>query len=77
MTKNQKAFLFDLLETASPTGFEVEGQRKWAGYVKKFADSVDNDAYGTAWATIKGSVKTPRKVMLEAHATRSGTWSSL
>ena len=72
MTKNQKAFLFDLLETASPTGFEVEGQRKWAKYVRKFAGSVDNDAYGTAWATVKGSVKAPRKVMLEAHADEIG-----
>lgn len=72
MTKTQKAFLFDLLETASPTGFEVEGQRKWAGYVRKFADSVENDAYGTAWATIKGSTKAPKKVMLEAHADEIG-----
>ena len=72
MTKTQKTFLFDLLQTPSPTGFEVEGQRKWAGYVKKFADSVENDAYGTAWATIKGSARSPRKVMLEAHADEIG-----
>ncbi|MEZ5329711.1 MAG: M20/M25/M40 family metallo-hydrolase [Verrucomicrobiales bacterium] len=72
MTKTQKAFLFDLLETASPTGFEVEGQRKWAGYVRKFANSVENDAYGTAWATIKGTAKAPQKVMLEAHADEIG-----
>lgn len=72
MTKNQKAFLLDLLETASPTGFEVEGQRKWAAYVRASADSVDSDAYGTAWATVRGSGRNPGKVMLEAHADEIG-----
>jgi putative aminopeptidase FrvX len=72
MTKSQKTFLFDLLGTPSPTGFEVEGQRKWASYARKFADSVDNDAYGTAWATLEGSAKSPRTVMIEAHADEIG-----
>lgn len=68
-------FLFDLLETPSPTGFEVEGQRKWAAHVRSFADAVDNDAYGTAWATLKG--KKPKSgsaptLMLEAHADEIG-----
>ncbi len=72
MDKPAKDFLFDLLNTPSPTGFELPGQRKWAAYVRQFADRVDNDAYGTAWATIEGSAKKPRRVMLEAHADEIG-----
>ena len=72
MDSKAKAFLFDLLNTPSPTGFELPGQRKWAGYVRDFADRVENDTYGTAWATIDGRAKTPRRVMIEAHADEIG-----
>jgi putative aminopeptidase FrvX len=72
MDAKAKAFLFDLLKTPSPTGFELGGQRVWAKYVRQFADRVENDAYGTAWATIKGSGKNPRRVMIEAHADEIG-----
>jgi endoglucanase len=67
-----RAFLFDLLGTPSPTGFELPGLRKWAQYVRQFADRVENDAYGSAWATVDGSAKTPRRIMLEAHADEIG-----
>lgn len=67
-----KTFLLDLLNTPSPTGFEIAGQRKWASYVGQFADQVENDAYGTAWATLKGSDKNGRRLMLEAHADEIG-----
>ncbi len=72
MDSKSKAFLFELLRTPSPTGFEIAGQRVWAKYVGQFADSVDNDAYGTAWATVKGKSKKPRRVMIEAHADEIG-----
>jgi endoglucanase len=65
-------FLFDLLQTPSPTGFELAGQRKWAAYVRPFADRVENDAYGSAWATIDGTGEKPRRVMFEAHADEIG-----
>jgi endoglucanase len=70
MTKAEKEFLFELLETPSPTGFEMPGQRVWAKYVGKTADRVEIDAYGSAWATLKGKGK--RVVMLEAHADEIG-----
>lgn len=70
MTKAEKSFLFELLETPSPTGFEMPGQRVWAKYVSKFADSVECDSYGSTWATLKG--KSDRIVMLEAHADEIG-----
>lgn len=72
MNDQAKAFLFELLNTPSPTGFEVPGQRKWAGYVKQFADRVENDAYGTAWATLEGRGEKPRRIMLEAHVDEIG-----
>ncbi len=72
MDKNAKTFLFDLLATPSPTGFELAGQRKWADYVRKFSDRVENDAYGTAWATLDGQGTNPRRIMIEAHADEIG-----
>jgi len=72
MDSSARSFLFDLLQTPSPTGFELAGQRKWAAYVRQFAQRVENDAYGSAWATIDGGHPSPRKVMFEAHADEIG-----
>ena len=72
MDAKAKTFLFDILNTPSPTGFEIAGQRKWATYARRFADRVENDAYGTAWATLDGTGKKPRRIMLEAHADEIG-----
>lgn len=72
LTASSTAFLLDLLSTPSPTGFEAPGQRKWAGYLGQFADRVENDAYGTAWATLDGSVAKGHSIMLEAHADEIG-----
>jgi putative aminopeptidase FrvX len=72
MNAAARKFLFELLRTPSPTGFETPGQRKWAAYVGKHADSVDNDTYGTAWATLKGTARKPKSIMLEAHADEIG-----
>lgn len=67
-----KAFLIDYLSAPSPTGFEFRGQKIWADYLRKFSDRVESDAYGTAWATLEGSGKTPKRVMLESHADEIG-----
>jgi putative aminopeptidase FrvX len=72
MSPDSKHFLLDLLSTPSPTGFEVCGQRKWAAYVRQFADRLESDAYGTAWATLDGAAKHPRRIMFEAHADEIG-----
>jgi putative aminopeptidase FrvX len=71
MNSEAKQFLFRLLNTPSPSGFESEGQKVWMKYVSQFADSVENDAYGTAWATFNGRDPATR-VMLEAHADEIG-----
>lgn len=65
-------FLYELLNTPSPTGFEVRGQRVWAKRCREFADSVESDAYGNAWATVQGSDPEAPRVMIEAHADEIG-----
>ncbi len=70
MKKEDREFLFYLLETPSPTGFEMPGQRVWAEWIGKCAASVECDAYGSTWATLPG--KSKRIVMLEAHADEIG-----
>lgn len=72
LKSSSKTFLLDLLSTPSPTGFEVRGQRKWAARLRKCADRVESDAYGSAWATIDGAAKKSPVVMLEAHADEIG-----
>ena len=70
MKSTDRDFLFRLLETPSPTGFEMRGQQVWADWIKHHAPSVECDAYGSTWATLPG--KTKRIVMLEAHADEIG-----
>jgi endoglucanase len=50
----RRAFLDRLLETPSPSGFEVRGQRAWIDYVDDFADEVWTDDYGNAVAVHEG-----------------------
>lgn len=70
MTDTDRKFLYKLLETPSPTGFEMPGQRVWAEYLKPYANKVECDAYGSTWATLKG--KSDKVVMLESHADEIG-----
>jgi putative aminopeptidase FrvX len=65
-------FLFDLLRTPSPTGFETPGQRVWARYVSPLADEVASDAYGNVWARLAGAASGAPTLMLEAHADEIG-----
>lgn len=72
ISSSSKLALLDILNTPSPTGFEINGQRRWAAHARKFADRIENDAYGNAWATLKGSAAKGPFVMLEAHADEIG-----
>src|SRR5256885_1112482 len=59
-------FLKMLVNTPSPSGHEVRGQRVWLDYVKQFAKDTFSDACGNCVATLnKGG--SPR-LMLAAHA---------
>src|SRR2546422_7526347 len=66
MREQSLNFLRTLVNTPSPTGHEVRGQRVWLDYVKPFADETFSDAYGNCVAVLnKGG--SPR-LMLAAHA---------
>jgi len=66
MKKEALKFLESLVNTPSPFGHEVRGQRVWLDYVKPYADETWNDAYGNTVAVLnKGG--SPR-IMLAAHA---------
>ncbi len=59
-------FLRTLVNTPSPVGHEVRGQRVWLDYVKPLADETFSDAYGNCVAVLnKGG--SPR-LMLAGHA---------
>ncbi len=59
-------FLRTLVNTPSPVGHEVRGQRVWLDYVSQFAEETFSDAYGNCVAVLnKGG--TPR-LMLAGHA---------
>ncbi len=72
MTDADRHFLFDLLRTPSPTGWEAPGQRLWATRASGAADRVDSDAYGSAWATREGTSPEAPTLLLEAHADEIG-----
>jgi len=68
---NGREFLRDLLVTPSPTGFESAGQKIWLDYVRKHADEVQTDAYGSAAGHINTDPDA-KTVMLEAHCDEIG-----
>ena len=71
MQESQRAFLESLLTTASPSGFETDGQRVWVDYVSEFADKVTTDDYGNAVAVHEGSGEGP-EIAFSGHADEIG-----
>jgi endoglucanase len=66
MREQSLQFLKTLVNTPSPVGHEVRGQRVWLDYAKPFADETFSDAYGNCVAVLnKGG--SPR-LMLAGHA---------
>ena len=66
MREQSLHFLRTLVNTPSPVGHEVRGQRVWLDYAKQFADETFSDAYGNCVAVLnKGG--SPR-LMLSGHA---------
>ncbi len=66
ITANSMQFMKQYLNTASPVGFEISGQRVWLDYIKPFVDTTFVDPYGTAVGVINPDA--PFKVVIEAHA---------
>lgn len=59
-------FLEEYLNTASPTGYELNGQKVWMNYLKPFVDKIEVDHYGTCYGIINPDATF--KVVIEAHA---------
>ena len=70
MKSDDRAFLHRLLETPSPTGFEMPGQKVWADWISRHATTVECDTYGSTWATLPGA--SDQTIMLAAHADEIG-----
>src|SRR5438477_5562453 len=66
MREQSLNFLRTLVNTPSPVGHEVRGQRVWLDYARQFAEETFSDAYGNCVAILnKGG--SPR-LMLAGHA---------
>lgn len=66
MREQSVSFLRKLVNTPSPVGHEVRGQRVWLDYAGKYADETFSDAYGNCVAVLnKGG--SPR-LMIAGHA---------
>lgn len=70
MDKDSKKFLYELLNTPSPSGYEKDIQKKWMGYVKKYADKIETDIGGNAIAVLNS--KAGMKVLLAGHCDEIG-----
>lgn len=87
--KLNRKFLKTYINAASPSGYEMQlgGQKVWIDYVSKYADKVDVDEYGNAYAhygeftddiTIggyqmgDGQYKKLKTVLIDAHADEIG-----
>lgn len=67
-----KSFLEELLNTPSPSGFEIEAQRVWAKEMSKYTADVQCDTYGNTWATFTANKPDAPTLMIEAHADEIG-----
>jgi putative aminopeptidase FrvX len=72
--KDNKEFLKDYLNAYSPVAQESEGQKIWIDYIRPMVDTVNMDAYGTAYGYFRGyqpdlsyRLGKPYSVVIEAH----------
>ncbi|MFC7175787.1 M42 family peptidase [Halosegnis marinus] len=72
MDDDRRAFLDDLLATATPSGFETAGQRVFLDRVEPLADETHTDAYGNAVAVHEGDPDTDVSVVLAGHGDEIG-----
>lgn len=70
MDAQAKQFLLDLLNTPSPSGYEMDIQKKWLQYVKPYVDEIATDTAGNAIAVINKDADF--KVMLAGHCDEIG-----
>ena len=66
LTENSVRFLASYINNSSPTGFEMQGQKLWLGYIKPFTGEHFQDTYANTVAIVNPSADI--KIVLEAHA---------
>ncbi|MBX7138046.1 MAG: M42 family metallopeptidase [Oligoflexia bacterium] len=70
MDKRSQNFLYKLLETPSPTGFEQEIQKVVRAHMKDVADTMETDLHGNLIVGLNPKAK--RRVMLAGHCDQIG-----
>lgn len=70
MNSESKEFLYKLLKTPSPTGFEQQIQRVVRKRMEKYADLIETDLHGNVIVGINPGAK--RKIMLAGHCDQIG-----
>ncbi len=70
MDKSSEKFLKDLLETPSPSGFELQAAKLWRNRVKDYADQIETDVHGNSFAILNPKAKF--KFMLAGHIDEIG-----
>ncbi len=70
LDKTSLGFLKELIECAAPSGFEQDGQRVMARYLKNVGVACAFDVHGNLHAVL--NEEAPLKVMLEAHCDEIG-----
>lgn len=59
-------FLTKYLNSTSPSGYEIEGQKIWKNYIQEYIDEFKTDIYGNVVGIINPQAN--YKVVIEAHA---------
>lgn len=70
MRKESLAFLRDIVNAPSPSGYEVPAAEVYRGYTKPFADEVVTDLHGNVIASLNPKAKT--RIMLAGHMDEIG-----
>ena len=70
MREASLAFLKDLINAPSPSGFEQPAAKVWRNYVQPFSDNVDHDLHGNSLAELNGT-GSPR-IMFSGHCDELG-----
>jgi putative aminopeptidase FrvX len=70
LNKESQSFLYKLLKTPSPTGFEVPIQKVVKSRMQEYADLIETDLHGNLIVGI--NIKAKRRVMLAGHCDQIG-----
>ncbi len=70
MRKESLAFFTDIVNTPSPSGYEMKAAEVYRKYTAQFADEIRTDVMGNVWAMVNPKAK--RQIMLAGHMDEIG-----